>query len=229
MLGVNPRPGRPEGQHSVNRESPDKAALSGPRLSRLPKKPFRSRRRLAALVVGLLLTAAGAAAASYNRPPATPTAAGPSAASGYNVIRFDDGDTFVVNMDGNRETIRLIGVDTPETRDPRKPVQCFGKAASDFSRQLIGQQALRLESDPLSSNRDRYNRLLRYAYLPDGRLVNAEIISQGYGFAYTAFPFTKSDQFLELQRRAREAGKGLWSGCRPQPNRYGGYTSNPAQ
>jgi endonuclease YncB( thermonuclease family) len=113
----------------------------------------------------------------------------------YHVVEFVDGDTVVVNMSGNNETIRFIGVDTPETHDPRKAVQCFGLAASNFTKNYIGQNNVRLASDPLSSNRDRYDRLLRYVYLPTGQLVNAEIIKQGYGFAYLGFPFTKSEEF----------------------------------
>ncbi len=145
----------------------------------------------------------------------------------YSIARFEDGDTITVDMNGTAERIRFIGVDTPETHDPRKPVQCFGKAASKFTRDLIGDNPVRLETDPTNTNRDRYNRLLRYVYLPDGTLVNAEIIKQGYGFAYTSFPFTKSEEFSRYQSEARQAGLGLWSLCDPAQNEYGGYTSNP--
>lgn len=145
----------------------------------------------------------------------------------YEVLRVEDGDTITVDMHGTDERIRLIGVDTPETQDPRKPVQCFGRAASGFTKQLIDGGEVRLESDPLSSNRDRYNRLLRYVYLPDGRLLQAEIIAEGYGFAYTSFPFTKSGEFKNLETIAREQGKGLWSSCTLAPNQYGGFTSSP--
>ncbi len=146
----------------------------------------------------------------------------------YSVSEFIDGDTIAVNMNGSKETVRFIGVDTPETHDPRKAVQCFGQAAASFTKQTIGTNSVRLEADPLNTNRDRYNRLLRYVYLPNGVLVNAEIIKQGYGFAYTSFPFTKSDEFLRYQTEARQQNKGLWSSCTPQPNQYGGFTSNVA-
>src|SRR5580765_8258390 len=112
----------------------------------------------------------------------------------YRVTEFVDGDTVKVNMNGNSETVRFIGVDTPETHDPRKAVQCFGQAAAAFTKQTIGANSVRLTADPTNTNRDRYNRLLRYVYLPNGTLVNAEIIKQGYGFAYTAFPFEKMDE-----------------------------------
>lgn len=143
----------------------------------------------------------------------------------YQVRSFHDGDTISVNMDSGEETIRFIGVDTPETQDPRKAVQCYGKNASEFTKSLIADKPVRLEADPLSSNRDRYNRLLRYIYLPDGRLVQAEIIKQGYGFAYTSFPFTKSEEFSRYQKEAREQNLGLWKDCAPTLNKYGGFTS----
>ena len=122
----------------------------------------------------------------------------------YRVVEFNDGDTVTVDMNGTREKVRFIGVDTPETQDPRKTVQCYGSQASTFTRNLIGNNPVRLEADPTNQNRDRYGRLLRYVYLPDGRLVNSEIIREGYGFAYTSFPFQKLDDFRELQRQAQE-------------------------
>lgn len=131
----------------------------------------------------------------------------------YQVVKVYDGDTIAVNMNGKEEKVRLIGVDTPETHDPRKPVECFGEAAANFTHSLLDNQAVRLESDPLSTNRDRYSRLLRYVYLPDGRLVDQEIIAAGYGFAYTSFPFTKIDDFRAAEKAAKEANKGLWSSC----------------
>ncbi len=147
----------------------------------------------------------------------------------YAVTDFVDGDTIKVNSNGAVETVRFIGVDTPETHDPRKAVQCFGQAAANFTKTVIGQNNVRLEADPLNTNRDRYNRLLRYVYLSNGTLVNAEIIKQGYGFAYTSFPFSKLDEFRAYERQARQAGLGLWSSCQPMQNQYGGFTSNNAQ
>ena len=108
-------------------------------------------------------------------------------------------------------------------------MQCFDKAAANFTKNLIGNNDVRLAVDPLSTNRDRYDRLLRYIYLPDGRLVNEEIIKQGYGFAYLGFPFTKSDQFHQDELDARAANLGLWKNCKPTANQYGGFTSNNAQ
>ncbi len=101
----------------------------------------------------------------------------------YRVIGVDDGDTFEVSMDGVKETIRLVGVDTPETHHPSKPVQCYGLEASDYTEELIGGKQIRLKSDTKQPNRDKYGRLLRYAYLQDGRELNELLVSKGYALA----------------------------------------------
>ena len=131
----------------------------------------------------------------------------------YSVASVEDGDTIVVDMNGTSERVRFIGVDTPEKHHPNKPVQCFAQAASRRMAELIGDNPVRLEADPTNQNRDRYDRLLRYVYLEDGTLLNAQQIADGYGFAYTAFPFEKMDEFRALEDSARQDGKGLWSSC----------------
>jgi micrococcal nuclease len=133
----------------------------------------------------------------------------------YSIDHFVDGDTIVVNMDGKKETIRMIGVDTPETHKPNSPVQCYGPAAAAYTKNLIGTSQVRLQADSKSTDRDRYNRLLRYVYLPDGRMVEQQLIENGYGFAYLDFPFDKSGEFARYQDRARAATKGLWQNCKP--------------
>ncbi len=173
---------------------------------------IRVTRRTPLWLVMLLLLAA--LAQQYGWLKTTPSAILPEVTPGfYDVSEVFDGDTIAVEMNGKVEKVRLIGVDTPETHDPRKPVECFGYAASDFTKQLIGNDDVRLKADGLSSNRDRYDRLLRYVYLPDGRLVNLEIIRQGYGFAYTSFPFEKSEEFKANEQTARDQNRGLWSNC----------------
>lgn len=173
-----------------------------------PKISRRRRKAITTLAVGLLLLV-GRQWGWFETPKRQP----PPEPGYYHVIQILDGDTLSVNMNGGEETIRLIGVDTPETHHPRKAVECFGKAASKFTSEVVGQNSVRLEADPLSTNRDRYDRLLRYVYLPDGLLVNLEIINSGYGFAYTHFPFTKSDIFKAAELLAKEEGRGLWSAC----------------
>jgi micrococcal nuclease len=183
-----------------------------------------NKKKLFGLLISLVI-----AAISYllNQKTAPPAVLGTVAPGYYRVREVADGDTISVDMNGQTERIRMIGVDTPETHDPRKPVQCFGQAASDFTKNLIGNNPVRLESDEQSQNRDRYNRLLRYVYIPDGRLVQEEIIREGYGFAYTSFPFTKSGLFRQLENEARESNRGLWGNCQLTPNDFGGFTPAP--
>ena len=139
----------------------------------------------------------------------------------YTVARVADGDTIEIFMNGRLERIRFIGVDTPEKNHPEKPVQCFAEAASRHLAETIGNQSVRLEADPTGQNRDIYNRLLRYVFLADGTLLNAKQIEDGYGFAYTVFPFSRMEQFRALENSARQQGLGLWSSCRIEQD--GGY------
>ncbi|MDB5178713.1 MAG: hypothetical protein JWN01_656, partial [Patescibacteria group bacterium] len=101
----------------------------------------------------------------------------------------------------------------PETHDPRKPVQCFGLAAATHTKATLEGQNVRLEPDPTNSDRDKYGRLLRYVYLPDGTLFNAELVRDGYAFAYVVFPLAKLEEFRALEREARDQNRGLWAGC----------------
>ncbi len=144
----------------------------------------------------------------------------------YTVTKFDDGDTIGVDMEGKTETIRFIGVDTPETHDPRKSVQCFGKDAAAFTKATIGSQKVRLEADPESDNRDRYDRLLRFVYLPNGKLLNYELVKEGYGFAITGFPHTKMETFVNAETEAKNIGRGLWGLCQID-NSLGHPQTNP--
>ncbi len=122
------------------------------------------------------------------------------------VKRVIDGDTIELSTG---ERVRLIGVDTPETKDPRRPVQYFGEEAAAFTKRMVEGKRVRLEYD--WERKDKYGRTLAYVYLEDGTFLNAEIIRQGYGFAYTRFPFKYLEEFRKLEREAREAGRGLWA------------------
>ena len=145
----------------------------------------------------------------------------------YSVKEFVDGDTIAINMNGKVEKIRFVGVDTPETHKPNTPVQCYGPAAAAYTKNTIGSQAVRLESDPQSTNRDRYDRLLRYVYIAgDPVSMNEKLILNGYGFYYPYFPFTKSADFAKAQASAQAAHKGLWGNCTPTRTDRGGYISN---
>lgn len=137
----------------------------------------------------------------------------PPVAGFARVEEVVDGDTVVVRFGETKERVRLIGVDTPETHHPNKAVQCFGEAASEYLKGLLSNTDVRLEADPTNTNRDRYDRLLRYVYTEDNELVNLKIISEGYGFAYTIFPFQKIDQFRAAQAQASAQSSGLWGEC----------------
>ncbi len=144
----------------------------------------------------------------------------------YTVSQFVDGDTITVNMNGKSEKIRMIGVDTPETHKPNSPVQCYGPAASAFTKTYLTGKDFRLVSDSLSTNRDRYSRLLRYVVLTDGTNFNKVLIEKGYGFYYPYFPFTKSVEFEAAQTAAKSKVIGVWLNCTPTQNDKGGFTSN---
>ena len=122
-----------------------------------------------------------------------------------------DGDTIVVSDKGKDVKVRLVGVDTPETVHPTKPVEHYGKEASRFTTNLLKGEKVYLVSEPLPGALDRYGRTLAYVYrAPDGLFVNAEIIRQGYGHAYTQIPSKYMQEFKQLEQFARKAEKGLW-------------------
>lgn len=132
------------------------------------------------------------------------------------VTKVVDGDTIQVLINNEYKTIRLIGINTPETVDPRRPVQCFGKEASNETKRLLEAQKVILRKDV--SEVDKYDRLLRLVYLslPDGQLlfINDYLVRQGYASAYTYPPDIKFDtQFKEAEKEAREAKRGLWGKC----------------
>lgn len=134
---------------------------------------------------------------------------------GYEVIRVVDGDTFICKINDKDTRVRLIGVDTPESVHPNKDVEYFGLEASKFLKTLLEGQRVLLaydQSNSASDHRDRYDRMLAYAYrASDSLFVNAEIITRGYGHAYTNFPFRYLEDFLRYERDARMKGLGLWS------------------
>jgi len=129
------------------------------------------------------------------------------------VERVVDGDTIVVSFSANtglglKEKLRLIGVDTPETVDPRKPVERYGKEATRFVTDWLLGRAVRLAFEP--EIRDYYGRLLAYVFLADGTCCNLQIVAEGYGFAYTKYPFMFMDDFRKAERLARTKKRGLW-------------------
>ena len=130
----------------------------------------------------------------------------------YSVIKVIDGDTITVNIDGKIETIRLIGIDSPESVDPRKPVQCFGKEASDKAREVLMGKRITIELDPTQGDKDKYKRLLRFVFLEDGTNFNKLMIEEGYAHEYTYnVPYEYQDEFKVAELNAREEKRGLWA------------------
>ena len=131
----------------------------------------------------------------------------------YTVTKVVDGDTIKVDVAGTVETVRIVGINTPETVDPRKPVECMGKEASYFVKQLLNSVSVRLEKDVTQGNRDRYGRLLRFVFLEDGTDVGKLLISEGYAHEslYSSRPHRYRTAYLEAQQQAQELQKGLWN------------------
>jgi micrococcal nuclease len=130
----------------------------------------------------------------------------------YTVTKVIDGDTLHIDKDGVDEKIRLIGINTPETVDPRTQVQCFGKEASNRMKELAEGKIIRLEYDDSQSLRDAYGRLLAYVYLEDGQMLNRKMVVEGYAYEYTYLhPYKYQSEFRDLQNIARTSGRGLWN------------------
>lgn len=122
-----------------------------------------------------------------------------------------DGDTIHVRRGWRSTTVRLIGVDTPETVHPEKPIEFFGPEASEFTKRQLEGEKVRLEIEP-SNQYDHYGRLLAYVFLMDGTLLNAELIKQGYARVIAPSPFHRYKEFRLHEQKARVAGVGLWAG-----------------
>ncbi len=173
-----------------------------------------TKRQTQRLVIAFMsLATAVVAARALPANPTTPASTSTAPTDGLAVVRINDGDTIVVNQNGQEETVRLIGVDTPETKDPRKPVQCFGKEASNWTKSQLEGQRVRLEVDVTQGDRDRYNRLLAYVFrASDNLFINHTLITEGYGHEYTyqSNPYKYQSDFRAAEQAAREQGRGLW-------------------
>jgi micrococcal nuclease len=140
---------------------------------------------------------------------------GPGLEDVYEVVEVIDGDTVRVKKNGWEESVRLIGIDTPEVASPYEKEECFGPEASQNTKQLLEGKEVKLVSDPAVPDKDKYGRLLRYVFLPDRQgSINAQLISQGFALYYPYQPFEYMDDFALLEKQAREGEKGLWgSAC----------------
>jgi micrococcal nuclease len=174
--------------------------------------------RLALALLGGLAVAAGLT--GCGRPGAAPLATSaaeraswprpPAGTVTVTVERVVDGDTFETSVAGRRESVRLIGVDTPETVAPGRPVEPYGPQASAFAKHWLAGHPLRLAGD--AEPRDRYGRLLAYAWLGDGTFWNALLLAEGYAETLTIAPNdTFAGLFARLAAAARSAHRGLWA------------------
>lgn len=130
----------------------------------------------------------------------------------YKVIKVVDGDTIEITLNDKITKIRIIGLNTPETVDPRKKVECFGKEASTQAKALLNNQHIFIESDPSQQNVDKYGRLLRYVFLEDGTNFAEWMIKNGYGYEYTYDnPYRYMKIFKQAQHLAESSKTGLWA------------------
>jgi micrococcal nuclease len=181
-------------------------------------------RRVVALVLcPLVLAACGGGTVGASVEPATAADSGlqprGTVVSGVPVLRVVDGDTIHVLVQGQDLTVRLIGMNTPETVKPDSPIECFGPEASEFAKQTLSDQVVTLEFDASQGMTDKYGRTLAYVWTqpPDGglRLFNLDSVSGGYAYErqYGPTPYAWESEFRAAQRSAQAAGAGLWDAC----------------
>lgn len=166
------------------------------------------------LALLILLTAGCAAGKGDQSPPTTASPASSAAAQDPNritatVTRIIDGDTVEVTIDGKKETVRMILVDTPETKKPNTEVQPFGPEATEFTKQMLENKTVQLEKDV--SGTDKYGRFLYYIWL-DGKLYNEMLLEKGLARVAVYPPDVKYvDEFRQVQKQAQQAAIGIWS------------------
>ncbi len=168
-------------------------------------RKFPLRRRPPAALIALLVVGALIAGRFWHRPAEPPALSQPGE---YRVRRVVDGDTLLLD-DGNR--VRLIGVDTPETKHPDRPVEPWGPEASAFTRDRVEGESVRLEFD--KERRDRHGRILAYVYYDESHFLNEELISEGLGRAITRHPYSAAmkRKFRKAEAAARDERLGIWS------------------
>lgn len=128
------------------------------------------------------------------------------------VVKVVDGDTLSVSFGDKNETVRIIGINSPETVDVRKPVECFGQKASEIAKSELTGKTVQLEQDPTQGDRDKYSRLLRYVWLDANTDFGALMVKSGYAYEYTYnTPYKYQNEYKALQKEAAENKSGLWA------------------
>ncbi len=134
----------------------------------------------------------------------------------YTVSGLVDGDTFKAKIGSRSITVRMLGINTPETVDPRKPVECFGHEASQETSLLLSGHSVRLVGSPGRERRDKYGRYLLYVYRDDGLFVNEELLRLGFAREYTiGSAYSMQKEFRAKEAEAKQAKRGLWGVCAP--------------
>lgn len=132
----------------------------------------------------------------------------------YKVIGVVDGDTFEVRIDEKEITVRLLGINTPETIDPRKLPECYGPEASAKTKSLLNGREVKLVLNPNREKTDKYSRLLAYAYRDDGLFINELLLQEGFAREYTfGKVYQYQSEFKNAEKQAKTAGNGLWTKC----------------
>ena len=175
---------------------------------------MRRRRRTLRLAGFVVLHAVLLAACTGQTRVAAPTSSTSQPVSNAIVTRVIDGDTIDANIGGHHERVRLIGIDTPETKKPNTPIQCYGPEASDFTKHTLT-AGTRVSIRRDAEARDDYGRLLAYVYRSsDGLFVNLELARLGYARPLTIAPNTAfATEFVLAARHAEAANLGLWAAC----------------
>ena len=188
---------------------------------------------LASTSAGLCVVLAGCASSGLSNPGSTisqrpsgsaATSPAPNREGPYRVARVIDGDTFTVKVGPATTKVRVIGIDTPESVDQRRPVQCFGKEASSRASALLSGKEVWLEVDPSQDTRDRYGRWLRFVWVDNRTDFGLSMISDGYALEYTyELPHRYQVEYRRAQAQASAGSVGLWS-----PTTCAGDTKRPA-
>lgn len=163
----------------------------------------------ATIAAGTLVVLAGCGSTGTATDTAPGTLHGP-----YPVVRSVDGDTIRVNRNGEEIVIRFIGLDTPETVAPDRPVECFGPEASARTKELVEGGQVWLEYDEASGLTDKYDRTLAFVWLDQQTMLNELLIAEGYAEEVTYTDgYAHQRDFQDAERAAQSAGLGLWGAC----------------
>lgn len=173
--------------------------------------------RCIGLVIGAaLLTLSAACGAAPNAPVNVPRAApGASPGATWRVLSVADGDTLTVtNSAGDKRTVRVLGIDTPETKDPRKPVMCGGAEASAFAQKQLAKTTVTLETDPSQGDVDKYGRTLAYVTTAAGEDYGLTVLQRGLGAEYTyRRAYARQVAYRAAQAASQASKTGVWGKC----------------